>query len=65
MARPFGYVVYGQSQAYEQPKGLTPAERYPYCHPFGEGVERHDPYDEQRLAGVEAAHAAKTAGCSS
>src|SRR5215213_11455097 len=50
------YVVDGQGKAYEQAKGLTPAERYPYAHPFGEGVYRHDPDYEQRLAGVKTAH---------
>ena len=49
--------MYGQSKAYEQPERLTPAERYPYGYPLGEGVERHDPYDQECLSGVEAAHA--------
>src|SRR5215208_5530831 len=53
---PFGYVVDGQSQAYEQAEGLPPTERYPYPHPFGEGVYRHDSDYEQRLAGVKTAH---------
>src|SRR5215212_3017514 len=54
---PFGYVVDGQSQAYEQAEGLPPTERYPYPHPFGERVYRHDADDEQRLAGIETTHA--------
>src|SRR5215204_1677848 len=54
---PLGYVVDGQSQAYEHSESLAPTERYPYPHPLGERVYRHDADDEQRLAGVETAHA--------
>src|SRR5215208_4696139 len=51
MASPSGMLWTARARLMDTPRAWPPTEGYPYPHPLGERVYRHDADDEQCLAG--------------